>query len=384
MERTEFNREYMPREEYVKLPFEDRLIKISKTEDERATELHEKLVSVDLHCLTVDPFSDKKDAGRTYPRERVRNSGLTCLFETVDDFGHNPNHEFQIVVRDVWSYNEFFPKQPDMNVAYCADDIRKAKKEGKQAVLISIEMDGSQVIGPGIMYKRGTPEEHYPFLDRVDILYKLGVRRLDAIANYRSYLGDGCLERYDSGLSYYGLAFVERMNKAGMMIDTSHWGEKSTFDAIEASKDPILISHAGARALVPKNKRLKSDELIKALTEKGGLIGVCGIPNYLAQTRRQGVEDVMDHVDYIVDLVGVDHVAIGTDVVWGHHAAHPIHRHYITHMGMEVSAEYMEGIESLEEWPNITWGLVSRGYSDREIGKIVGGNALKVMDKIIK
>lgn len=88
------------------------------------------------------------------------------------------------------------------------------------------------------MYKRGTSEEHYPFLDRINILHKLGVRRFDAIANFRSYLGDGCLERYDSGLSKYGLAFVERMNDVGIMIDTSHWGEKSTFDAIEASKDP--------------------------------------------------------------------------------------------------------------------------------------------------
>jgi len=309
------------------------LIKLSKKEDERANELNEKHISVDLHSLTFHPFSENEAEIKQYPRDRVRNSGLTCVSETVDDFGHNPNHEF---------------------------------------------------IGPSIMYKRGTPEEHYPFLDRIDILYRLGVRRFDAIANYRGYLGDGCLERSDSGLSLYGLAFVERMNEVGMMIDTSHWGERSTFDAIEASKSPILISHAGARALVPKNRRLKSDELIRALAEKGGLIGVCGIPNYLAQARRQGVKDIMDHVDYIVDLVGVDHVGIGTDIVWGHHASLGVHRHYITHMGMEVAAEYMEGIESLEEWPNITRGLVSRGYSDGEIEKIIGGNALRVMDEVIK
>ena len=221
-------------------------------------------------------------------------------------------------------------------------------------------------------------------MDRINVLYRLGVRRFDAIANYRGYLGDGCLERYDSGLSRYGLAFVERMNEVGMLIDTSHWGEKSTLDAIEVSNGPILISHAGARALVPKNRRLKSDELIHELSEKGGLIGVCGIPNYLAQTSRQGVKDMIDHIDYIVNLVGVDYVGIGTVIVWGHHASLGVHRHYIHHMGMRVAAEYMEGIESLEEWPNIIRGLVMSGYSDVEIEKILGGNALRVMEKVIK
>lgn len=374
--------DYLSREEYLKLPFEDRLIRLDKTEDERASELNEKLISIDLHSLTYHSFSED-ERHRSYPRDRVRNSGLTCLSETVDDFGHNPHHEFHIVARDVWFYTEFFTNQPDMQIAYCAEDIREGKKHGKQSVLISIEMDGSQVIGPSLMYKRGTPEEHYPFLDRIDVLHRLGVRRFDAIANYRGYLGDGCLERYDSGLSRYGLAFVGRMNDVGMMIDTSHWGEKSTFDAIEASRDPLLISHAGARALVPRNKRLKSDELIQALAEKEGIIGVCGIPNYLAQTKRQGIWDMMDHLDYIVNLVGVDHVGIGTDIVWGHHASLGVHRHYIHHMRMEVAAEYMEGIESLEEWPNIVRGLVTRGYSDREIEKIIGGNALRVMDEVI-
>lgn len=375
---------YLLREEYVKLPFAERLIELSESEDERAKELNEKLISVDLHSLTYHPFSDNEAEARPYPRDRVRNSGLTCISETVDDFGQNPHHEFQIVARDVWHYTDFFPKQQGMRIALSADDIREAKRDGEQSVLVSIEMDGSQVIGPSIMYNRGTPEEHYPFLDRIDVLYRLGVRRFDAIANYMGYLGDGCLERSDSGLSLYGLAFVERMNDVGMMIDTSHWGERSTFDAIEVSKSPLLISHAGARALVPKNRRLKSDELIQALAEKGGLIGVCGIPNYLAQTKRQGVEDMVDHVDHIVDLVGVDHVGIGTDIVWGHHASLGVHRHYIIHMGMEVAAEYMEGMESLEEWPNITRALVSRGYSDGEIEKIIGGNALRVMDEVIR
>lgn len=234
------------------------------------------------------------------------------------------------------------------------------------------------------MLKRGTPDEHCPSLGNIDRFYRLGVRRINPILNYRNHLGDGCLERYDSGLSYYGLAFLERMNAVGMICDMSHWGEKSSFDAIDASAYPPLISHAGARSLFPENKRLKSDELIKALAEKDGLIGVCGIPNYLSPGKSQGIMDLLDHIDYIVKLVGVDHVGIGTDIIWGHHAALPVTLHYLMHMGIEPKAEYMEGIESLEEWPNITRGLVKRGYSDRDIEKIIGGNALRLMDRIIK
>jgi microsomal dipeptidase-like Zn-dependent dipeptidase len=373
------NERYKTREEYLRLPFEERLIKLESPQDDRARELCEQLITVDLHCLTYHQFSDQESP---YPRCRVRNSGLTCLLETVDNFGDNPNHEYKKAAEDVRRFTHYFPEQQGMKIAYDVADIQQAKKTGQQSIMVSMEMDGSQVIGPGIKYQRGTPAEHYPFLNRIDALHELGLRRFDPIKNFRNYIGDGCLERYDSGLSYYGLAVVERMNKVGMIIDTSHWGERSTLDAIEASEDPILISHAGARALVPRNIRLKSDEVIHALAEKDGVIGVCGIPNYLSQEKRQGVKDLVAHVDYIVELVGIDHAAIGTDIVWGDHAALPIHHHYIERMDMVVAAEYMEGIESLEEWPNIIRCLVRNGYSDNEIGKIVGKNALDLMIRV--
>jgi len=374
----------LPREDYIKLPFKERLIDLSKEDDKRATEIHESLISVDLHSLSINPFDRDEYEGKNYPRDRVRNSGLTCISETLEAGIRNPYHDFKTTTEVARWYVDFFHGQPGMCVALSADDIRSAKKRGEQAVLLSIEMDASQFVGPGIMLKRGTPDEYYPSLDNIDKFYELGVRRMNPILNYRNHLGDGCLERYDSGLSYYGLAFLERMNAVGMICDMSHWGEKSSFDAIAASRRPLLISHAGARSLFPQNKRLKSDELIKALAEKDGLIGVCGIPNYLAPGPGQGIMNLLDHIDYIVRLVGVDHVGVGTDIIWGHHAALPVTRHYLIHMGIEPRSEYMKGIESLEEWPNITRGLVARGYSDSHIEKIIGGNALRLMDQVIK
>jgi len=140
--------------------------------------------------------------------------------------------------------------------------------------------------------------------------------------------------------------------------------------------------------LNPRCKRLKTDEQIQAVAEKGGLIGICAVPNFLANTKRQGIQDLLNHVDYVVKLVGVDYVAIGLDNLFGDHVAY--HRKVMgegsgitSRIGVKLVADYMEGIESLEEWPNITRGLVSRGYSDQEIEKIIGSNALRIMDRTI-
>jgi len=277
---------------------------------------------------------------------------------------------FDESTKELGSLFHFIQTQPDMRVGFCAEDIRKAKKEGKQLVMAQFE---PQTIGLR--------------LDRIDTLYGLGVRMMLLTFNSRNYVGDGCGERTNSGLSYFGLDVVERMNKVGMMIDLSHCGDQTTLDTIEASKDPVQFNHTGARALNPKCKRLKTDEQMKALAEKGGLMGISAVPNQLSNARSQGVQDMLNHIDYAVKLIGIDHVAIGLDNVFGDQVAH--HRagaktvFLLSRIGQELNADYMEGIESPEEWPNITRGLVSRGYSDQEIEKIIGGNALRIIEQVV-
>ncbi len=104
-----FNKRYKTRDEYLKLPFRERLIKLEPSQDEYARELNEKLLTIDLHCLTFHSFTDNE---LPYPRQRVRNSGLTCLLETVDNFGNNPNHEYDKAVDDVNHFTHFFPTHP--------------------------------------------------------------------------------------------------------------------------------------------------------------------------------------------------------------------------------------------------------------------------------
>jgi len=348
----------LPREEYLKLPLKERLIKLSKTEEERVEQIIEKAIIVDLHTHITE----------NYDSQGVKDSRVNCFFEAVAVI----SEDFYEAVQKIGEVYSFVKKQTDLELAFKVDDIEQAKKRGKQAIMIQLE--------PIAIGRQ---------LDRIDVLYGLGVRMMMLTFNSRNYIGDGCAERTDSGLSYFGLEVIDRMNKLGILIDVAHCGDKTTIEVAEASKDPVVCSHAGARALYPRCRRLKSDEAIKAIAEKGGVIGVFAVPNALSNKERQGINDVLDHIDYIVKLVGVDHVAIGTDIIFGDHVA--FHRELARKgiidpfkVGMELVADYMEGIENPGEWTNIIRGLVARGYSDQEIIKIIGENALRVMRRVLK
>jgi membrane dipeptidase len=362
-----FKAPFISRSDYLKLPLSERFkrtIELTGPEEERAAQLHKKLLSIDLHTHIT---THHEESGWEKDRERLWNSGVSCLFEAQDHL-LNPAEDFQVTLEQIGSTQAMLKQDLGFILALSAEDIRRAKREQKEAVMLQLE---PQTIGP--------------VADRVDIAHNLGVRCMLLTFNSRNFLGDGCGEKSNAGLSNLGFDVVERMNKVGMLIDLSHCGERTTLDAIEASKGPVLINHAGARALNPEMSRLKNDEQIHALAEKHGVFGVSGIPNQLSKAKRQGIHDVLNHVDYVVKLIGVNHVAIGLDICFDDHVA--FHRSLLKKLmrgtGQQLNAEYMEGIESPEEWPNITRGLVSRGYSDQEIEKIIGGNALRIIEQVV-
>ena len=349
------------REEYLKLPLEERFIKLSDEESEHANRLFEELTTVDLHTHIFGSIHFSFDY------ELVRQSGFTGCFEAVPTLSEDFDESMELLGK----YQSIVAAQPGLVSATRAEDIRKAKQEGTQAVMYQLE---PQTIG------------RKP--DRIDIAYGLGVRMMLLTFNTRNYLGDGCTERTDTGLSYLGIEVVERLNDIGILIDLSHCGIQTSMDAIKFSKDPVLFNHTGARALNPPSARLKTDEQLCAIAEKGGLIGISAIPNQLSSEPEQGIEDMLNHIDYVVKLVGIDHVAIGLDNIFGDQVAH--HREWAASKsvdfrksGMNLVADFMYGIESPLEWRNIVWGLVSRGYTDEEIEKIIGGNALRVIEEVV-
>jgi membrane dipeptidase len=211
-------------------------------------------------------------------------------------------------------------------------------------------------------------------LHRVDVLYGIGVRLAGLTYMRKSAIGDGQYERTDCGLSDFGVEVVRRMNDLGMAIDLSHAGSRTALETIELSAVPVVFSHNAAAAIRP-TRRARSDQELQACAAKGGLLCVTAVPNSLSDDPRQDINCVLDHYDYFVKLVGIDHVGIGTDTQVGDHVG--FHRVLLGRNAPDsLPAPYLDGLESPADGSNIIRGLIARGYDDVSIRKIAGLNAL--------
>lgn len=219
----------------------------------------------------------------------------------------------------------------------------------------------------------------------IETLFGLGVRVAGLTYSEGSILGGGLSSAEDQGLTWLGREFVHRMNDVGMAVDLAHAGDKTTLDVIKLSTAPVMISHAGARGLWP-TARMKPDDVLRALADHGGVIGVEAAPNTTCSPRRDthDIKAVVDHVDFLVDLVGLDHVGLGPDLVFGRHGeAHRVlglGKHAVSG-GRQRRVEYVDGVENPGEafW-NLTAEMIARGYHDDEIVKITSVNGLRLLE----
>ncbi len=253
-------------------------------------------------------------------------------------------------------------------------DVLSAKETGRIALIPALEA--------------ATPIENE--IDRVDILYGLGVRCMGIAYSESNALGTGLRERRDGGLTQFGRQVVRRMNRLGMAIDVAHCGDQTSLDTIAASDKPIFITHAGARALW-ETARMKPDAVIKACAGKGGVIGIEAAPHttLTAEHREHSLESVMAHVAYCVDLVGAEHVALGPDTLFGDHVG--LHHAFAVQLSVsEVHGvlpfprvPYVRGMENPSEaLPNAVKWLVKHGYTDTDIARLMGGNVVRVLREV--
>ncbi|WP_106249206.1 dipeptidase [Allonocardiopsis opalescens] len=305
-------------------------------------------------------------------------SGITILFDNMMDgtccVTSQMGWKWTDVIADIGMRRSDLAHQDYITVIDRYADIARAKADGRLGLVISMEA--------------ATPIENE--LDRIDILYGFGVRQMGIAYSEANTLGSGLKEDGDGGLTLFGRRAVRRMNKLGIAIDVSHSGDQTSLDTIAHSERPILITHAGARSVWP-TKRMKPDSVIKAAAERGGVIGLEAAPHTTLSPDhpRHSLESVMDHFKYCVDLVGIDHVAFGPDTLYGDHVG--LHDTFAEHLSLnEAHGEtsyprvpYVDGLENpTEEFWNITGWLVSHGYSDDEIGKVLGGNVLRVLEEV--
>src|SRR5215208_1771860 len=229
--------------------------------------------------------------------------------------------------------------------------------------------------------------EHFRTPDDVDLFHAHGQRVSLLTYNSRNMLGDGATERTNAGLSDFGVAIVERMNKVGMAVDVSHSGEQTSLDACAVSKKPVLISHANARALNPNQPRCKSDEAIRAMAKTGGVMGITGVRMFVKGAEPTTIEDMLDHFDHVRDLVGVEHLGVGSDIdLDGYDDMPPelnkqLRAAYKASYGFRDKLD-IEGVDHPKRMYDLTEGLIRRRYTDDHIRAILGGNFDRVLTEI--
>lgn len=302
--------------------------------------------------------------GKSY-LERLRESGINVVNITLA--AHSD--DFDKTLGMMYQYFNLVSAAPDRTLQVeTVEDIRTAHREGRIGIIF-----GSQT---GTMVGRD--------ISRWTILHKLGLRVCQITYNERNELGDGCMEPDNRGLTSYGRQAVQEMDRLGIVVDLSHVGERTALDATEYSKKPVIYSHSNAKALTTSRRNL-TDEQMKNMAATGGVMGISSFSmmTYKELGKRPSLEDYLDHFDYAIDLIGIDHVGVGSDIFESYTKlswTSSTKRMYP--MPYEYETKVAEGFTYVSELPNVIRGLISRGYSDADLEKILGGNWLRVFSQV--
>jgi membrane dipeptidase len=221
----------------------------------------------------------------------------------------------------------------------------------------------------------------------VDFFYSLGQRVSQLTYNSRNLIGNGSTERRDEGISDFGTRIIDRMNKVGMAVDVSHCGDRTTLDAFEISKRPVLITHSNCRALVPGHPRCKTDEAIRKMGASGGVMGITGVRMFVKTSEPTTIEDALNHFDHVAKLVGPEHLGVGSDIDLDGYDDMPPELNRQLRAGYKDSYGFrdkidIEGIDHPRRMFDLAEGLIRRRYNDREIEGVLGGNFKRVLSQL--
>lgn len=248
-------------------------------------------------------------------------------------------------------------------------DLDRAKAERKVGLIIGLQN-----------------AEHFDDVGDVALFYGLGQRCSQLTYNELNRLGAGCTERIDGGISDYGVAIIAEMNRLGMLVDTSHCGDRTTLDAIAFSKAPIAITHANCRA-ISNHPRGKTDEAIVALARKGGVIGISGVRNFVSDHEPTTIGNIVDHIDHVARLVGVRHVGIGSDADLYGYDALPADQYRKLKAGYKSSYGFrakidIEGFDHPRKFYSLTDEMRRRGWNEQNTSLVLGGNFRRLLGEV--
>jgi len=305
-----------------------------------------------LDWALLDRWQTNPEAFGEPEFRKLRASGIDVFHPAV---AFETDQSYEITRQWFLKWNRFIDQHPAYFLRIDnAADLTRAKDAGK--IGISLGMQDSN---------------HLRRIEDLDAFYAMGQRLTQLTYNSRNRAGDGCMVAGDRGLTEWGGEVVARMNLIRMAIDVSHCGERTSLDAIAASKKPVLITHSNCRALAPPVPRCKSDQVIRAAARKGGVLGLTSVRHFVRAVDPVTIEDALNHFDHAVNLVGVEHVGVGSDTdLSGRDRA-----------GARPTYD-IAGLNHTTRMYDLTEGLIRRGYTDEHIAMMLGGNFQRVLTQI--
>lgn len=331
--------------------------------ESRAVQIHGASLVIDSHCDTLksllkgfpnpptphrSSLGERSDTGHI-DIPRLIEGGVRCqVFAVSAERTAYPSLPLRTAMRmlDVF-YTECNKNAKTIIPVYDYEGIQNAYRNGRIAAMLSIE--GAEPLEGDLGVLR--------------MLYRLGIRMIGLTWYYRNALADGLWEsRTKGGLTRFGVSVVEEMERLGMIVDVSHLTDQGFWDLLDVTENPVIASHSNSRVVCDSPRNLTDDQ-IKALAERGGVLGL-NFSSRHVKAENATVKDMVDHVDHIVRLVGADYVGLGSD--------------------FDGTRTPPKGLEDASCHPNFTRELVERGYSDHEIKKILGENHLRVFKNILR
>jgi len=299
-------------------------------------------------------------------------SGLNAITKTVCDPKTFEREALDAALQGIRSFDAWIAANPSHVLkATSVADIDTAMRDGRIAVFYLVQ--NSTPFGKD--------------LDMVDTFYGLGLRSVQVTYNYQNWVGAGCKERTNAGLSEFGLQMVEKLNDTNMLIDCSHANMQTMADTIRASREPVIVSHTGCMA-VHENIRNTTDENLKLLADHGGVVGIDQIRPHITTLRDGALQHYLDHIGHAVDVCGIDHVGIGSD---RDHRYIDLTPEYLAELRAEQGANlneddlpwFMPELNGPRRMETIWDGLKRRGHPDSAAEKIMGANVRRVYAETI-
>jgi membrane dipeptidase len=249
-------------------------------------------------------------------------------------------------------------------------DLQRARSEGRLGLI------------PGVQNS-----DHFRNVQDVRRFHQLGQRVSQLTYNAQNLIGSGSTERSDGGISAFGEQIVRAMNECGMAVDVSHCGDRTTLDACEISRQPVLITHSNCRALVAGHPRCKTDEAIRAMAQRGGVMGIAALRNFVTAAEPTTIEHYIDHIDHVARIASIEHVGVGTDADL--HGYDDLPAPLLDWLKARLGPSYgfrdridIEGLDHPRKMFDLVEGLMRRRYSDDQIRAVLGGNFQRVLAQI--